>query len=193
MSQTSFLSEAEIKELGLKAWGRDVMISRFCRLYNPQRISLGNHVRVDDFCILSGNITIHDYVHISAYVGMFSGDCRIEIGENSAISSRIAIYAESDDYSGNSLVNPLIPDTYKTLQKGDVIINKNVIIGSGSTILPGVTVGEGVAVGAMSLINRPLAPWRIYAGIPAREIKDRSKRLLELEREWKKERDADRL
>lgn len=179
---TSFYSEEELEGLGLKSYGKNVLISRKCSLYGAGGISLGDHVRIDDFCILSGNITIHNYVHISAYTSMFSGDSKIEIGDYTAVSSRIAIYAESDDYSGESMVNPMVPDECRKLVAGDVSIGRHSIIGSGSTVLPGVTVGEGVSVGAMSLINKDLEPWTVNVGIPCRKIKDRSKKLLEYEK-----------
>jgi galactoside O-acetyltransferase len=47
----------------------------------------------------------------------------------------------------------------------------------------GKTLGEGTAVGAMSLIRRGLqcAPWTVYFGSPARKIANRSKAMLEME------------
>jgi acetyltransferase-like isoleucine patch superfamily enzyme len=65
-----------------------------------------------------------------------------------------------------------------------VTLGKHVIIGSGSVVLPGVDLGEGVAVGALSLITRPLEPWGICAGTPVRRIRDRSKALLNEERRY---------
>ncbi|MDD7402352.1 MAG: acyltransferase [Butyribacter sp.] len=182
MGTTSFYTEEELAQLGLKSYGKDVMISRKCSIYGAGNISLGNHVRIDDFCILSGNITIHDYVHISAYASMFAGESRIEIGDYVAISSRNAIYAESDDYSGESMVNPLVPEKCRKVQKGDVFIGKHVIIGTGGTVLPGVTVGEGASVGAMSLINKDIEPWTVNVGIPCKKVKERSRKLLEYEK-----------
>jgi galactoside O-acetyltransferase len=52
-------------------------------------------------------------------------------------------------------------------------------------ILPGVTIGEGASVGALTLVNRSLDPFTIYAGIPARRLRDRSKAFLELETQWR--------
>lgn len=60
-------------------------------------------------------------------------------------------------------------------------MEKHVIIGAGSVILPGVVLQEGVAVGAMSLVNKDCDEFTIYAGAPAKPIKKRSKNLLELE------------
>ena len=64
--------------------------------------------------------------------------------------------------------------------KGEpVSIGKHCIIGSGCTILPGVELGEGCSVGSMSLVNRSAEPWGVYVGIPARRVKERSRKLLE--------------
>ena len=176
---TSFYSEEELASLGLKTYGKQVLISRKCSIYGAGKISLGSHVRIDDFCILSGEIQIGDYVHISAYTSLFAGNAQIIIGSYTAISSRIAIYAESDDYSGESMVNPMVPEQCRKVESKDVIINDHVIIGSGSTVLPGAEVGEGASVGAMSLINKNIEPWSINVGIPCRKIKNRSRKLLE--------------
>ena len=181
---TSFYTEQELQELGLKEYGTNVLISRKCSIYGAAHISLGSNVRIDDFCILSGNITIGSYVHISAYASMFAGDSQIMIGDFVALSSRNVIYAESDDYSGESMVNPMVPEEYKKLQRGDVSVGRHSIIGTGSTILPGVTIGEGVAVGAMSLINKDLEEWTINVGIHCRRIKERARKPLEYEQEF---------
>lgn len=180
----SFYNEEELKQLGLGAAGHNVLISRKASIYGAENISIGNDVRVDDFCILSGNITIGNYVHIAAYSALYGGEKGIVIKDFSNVSSRVCIYAVSDDYSGESMTNPMIPDKYKNVIRKTVVINKHVIIGSGSTVLPGVTLGEGTSVGAMSLVNKSTEPWGIYVGIPAKFIKERSRNLLELEKEF---------
>jgi galactoside O-acetyltransferase len=65
-----------------------------------------------------------------------------------------------------------------------VILKKHVVIGTGSTILPGVILGEGVSVGAMSLVNKNLDDWCIYVGNPVKLLGRRQKnKLLEFEQE----------
>jgi acetyltransferase-like isoleucine patch superfamily enzyme len=66
-----------------------------------------------------------------------------------------------------------------------VHLGKHVIVGTGSTILPGVTIGEGAAIGAMSLVTKDIQPWKIAVGIPAKEIKERDRGLLQLEEHLK--------
>lgn len=177
----SFYSETELKQIGFKFVGENVKFSKKTSIYGAEFISIGSNVRVDDFCILSGSVIIGNYIHIAAYSALYGGDVGIEIGDFSNISSRVAIYAISDDYSGESLTNPMIPEQYKKIQKEKVIIEKHVIIGSGSTILPGVILKEGSAFGSMSLVKNSSEPWSINVGIPSRKIKNRNKQLLDKE------------
>ena len=182
MPQTSFFSEAELKELGLKRYGFNVKISRKASLYGADRIAIGSNVRIDDFCILSGCICIGNNVHIAAYTALYGAEEGIVISDFANISSRVCLYAVSDDYSGNSMTNPTVPDEFKQVFERRVFIGRHVIIGSGSTVLPGVSIAEGCAIGAMSLCKKSTESWGIYAGIPVKKIGNREKKLLELEK-----------
>lgn len=179
---TSFYSEQELKELGLAQIGKNVRISRKASIYGAENIWIESNVRIDDFCILSGNIRIGNYVHIAAYSALFGGKSGIEMKDFVSLSSRGVIYAESDDYSGAYLTNPTIPDQYRNVVGGKVVLEKHVIIGTGSSIMPALTIGEGTAVGSMSLVTKDLEEWGIYAGIPCRRIKERRKDLITLEK-----------
>ena len=178
----SFYSNEELKQMGFKKIGKNVLISRKASIYGASNMVIGNNVRIDDYCILSGKIEIGNYVHISAAVLMYGGDKGIFINDYSGISSRSAVYAISDDYSGNYMTNPMVPEEYRNVIGGPIFIEKHALIGSGCTIFPNLTIGEGAAVGSMSLINKSLEPYSIYVGIPAKKIKDRSKQVLEYEK-----------
>lgn len=183
-TKTSFYTEDELKELGLKRYGKNVKISRHAGIYGAENISVGDNVRVDDFCILSGHIEIGSYVHIAAYSALYGGDEGIFIGDFANLSSRISVYSVSDDYSGATLTNPMIPDSCKHVISESVHIGRHVIIGSTSVVLPGVTLAEGSSFGSFSFINRDAEPWSIYVGIPIRKLRDREKGLLELEQQF---------
>lgn len=180
----SFYTTTELETLGLKKYGQNVLISKKASIYGAGNISLGDNVRIDDFCILSGNIDIGNYVHIAAAALLFGGKSGIEMKDFSTISSRSAIYAVSDDYSGESMTNPTVKDEYKNVIDKHVNIGRYVVIGTNSTILPGVNIGDGVSIGACSLVIKNCSEWGIYVGIPAKCIKERSKNLLELERKF---------
>jgi galactoside O-acetyltransferase len=79
------------------------------------------------------------------------------------------------------MTNPTIPSEYTGVIHKDVYLGKHVIVGSGSVILPGVRLEEGVAIGALSLVTKSCKAFGIYAGNPAKFIKERKKDLLALE------------
>lgn len=183
---SSFYTTDELQTIGFNAIGKNVQISRKCSIYMPEKISIGNNVRIDDFCCLIGGkqgIKIGSNIHIALFC-LILGNAGVELKDFSGLSSRVSIYSANDDYSGDSLTNPTIPICYKKIFQGPVILNKHVAIGTNATILPNVTIGEGCAVGAYSLVNRDLADWGIFAGIPAKRIKERKKNLLLLEDEY---------
>lgn len=182
---TSFYSKEEIYDMGFKSCGENVLISRKASIYRVSNISIGENVRIDDFCILSGNITLGNYIHIGAYSALFGGAKGIEMMDFSGLSSRCVIYAETDDYQGDFLTNPTVSDAYRNVSGGKVTLHKHVIIGSGTCILPDVTLAEGVSVGAMSMVNQSLDEWGVYAGCPCKRIKERSKNLIALEQKFK--------
>lgn len=183
----AYLSQAELPAVGLRSCGTDVRISRSASLYHPERIELGDHVRIDDYAIISGSsvesgfVRIGSRIHISAYC-QIDGAGGVILDDFSGLSVRCTIFSESDDYSGESLTNPTVPMQLRGVEKGLVHLGRHVIIGAGTVILPGTTIGDGSAVGAMSLARGALEPGFIYVGVPARRIKARSARLFELEK-----------
>lgn len=184
---SSFYDEKELEQLGFKKIGKGVKISRKSSIYGAHKISIGDNVRIDDFCILSGNIELGSHIHIAAYTSLFAGDAGIVMKDFSCLSSRCAVYAISDDYSGASLTNPMIPDKYRNVEEKPVVLERHVLVGTGSTILPGVKLGEGASVGSMSLVNKSLDEWGIYVGTPCRKLRDRKKDLLQLEKSFLEE------
>ena len=174
----SFYSREELAGLGLKSYGENVLISRFARVYSPGTIEIGSHVRIDDFCILSGKIILGSYIHISAYSALY-GKYGIMMENYSGLSPRCTLFSASDDFSGDYLIGPMVDQKSTNVTGGQITIGKYSQLGSGCTVMPGVTVNEGVAVGAMSLVLHDLGSWKIFKGVPAVYYKDRSKKLLE--------------
>lgn len=177
------LSRKQIEEMGFSHVGENVRLSDKASYYNCKNIVIGDHVRIDDFCVLSagvGGIEIGSYIHIAVYSSLI-GAGKIELRDFSNISSKVSIYSSNDDYSGTSMTNPMVPDEYTNVSHADVIIGRHVIVGSGSVVLPGVTLDTGVAVGALSLVTRSCEEFGIYSGVPAKRIKERKRDLLELE------------
>lgn len=181
---SNFLTEKELMNLGLKEYGEDVLIGRHVVLYHPDALIIGNHVRIDDFTIISGRIKLENYIHIAQFCGLYGGDKGIYMEDFSGLSSKCSVYAVSDDYSGNSMTNPMVPAKYKPGNiSAEVRIQKHAVIGCNSVVLPGVIVKEGTSVGSMSLCTKTTESWSVYAGIPARKIRARKRDILDLEKQ----------
>jgi galactoside O-acetyltransferase len=181
-----FLSRAKLDKMGFKHLGRDVMISDKASFHGLHAIGIGDHSRIDDFCVLSagvGGIDIGRNVHIAVYSSLI-GAGRISLGDFANISSRVSIYSSNDDYSGAFMTNPTVPARFTNVHRADVLVGRHAIVGSGCVVLPGLTIAEGASIGALSLVNRDCAAFMIYAGIPAKPIGERRRDLLEREQQY---------
>jgi acetyltransferase-like isoleucine patch superfamily enzyme len=182
----AFLDEHDLSDAGFRAIGRNVRIDKSCSIIGPENIEIGNNVRIDGFCSIaaagSGVLTIGSHIHIAAYVLLSAGG-GIRLADFCGLSHGVRVYSRTDDFGGDVLTGPTIPAKYTGVVSGMVTVGRHVVVGSGSVILPRVDVGEGSAVGALSLVARSLDPWGIYVGCPARKVRDRSRRLLDLEAE----------
>lgn len=179
---TSFLAPEEVEAIGLVAHAT-ALVSRKASFYGASRIRIGAHSRIDDFCVLSageGGIEIGQHVHIGV-ASTLIGSGAITMADFSTLSGRVSVYSSSDDYSGAHMTNPTVPAAFKAVDERAVKIGRHVIVGAGSVILPGSTLAEGVAVGALSLVSKDVPAWTIVAGQPARPLRARSKDLLQYE------------
>ena len=182
-----YLSREEVLALGFASVGEDVQISDKVCFYGAAKMRIGSHVRIDDFCILIGSVTLGNYIHIANYTAIHASAGSFTMGSYSTLSSRVAVYAASDDYSGEYMTNSVVPSQYTHIISSDIVIGEHVVVGSGSTLLPGAVLPDGVALGAMSLVKTSLSPWCIYAGIPAKKIRDRAQNCLELSKQLQNE------
>lgn len=181
-----YLTEDQIHAMRFRFVGAGVKISTRCAIYDAEKISIGDGSRIDDFCILSGEIAIGGHCHVTPQCLLAGGRPGIELADFCTLAYGVKIFAQSDDYSGESLTNSTVPREFKRETFAAVRLHRHVIVGANSCILPGVTVGEGCSVGAMSLLTRSTEPWGIYYGVPATRRRDRSRNLLRLEAELTK-------
>ncbi|WP_281613894.1 hypothetical protein [Flammeovirga sp. SubArs3] len=173
----SFLTRKQLKGLGLKSYGENVQISDKVSIYSPETISIGNNVRIDDFCILSGKITLGNYIHISAYSALY-GKMGIVMEDFTGLSPRCTVFSASDDFSGLYLISPMVPLEYSNVTGGLVTFKRFSHAGANTVILPCVTLNEGAVTGALSLVNKDLQAWGIHVGIPATYLKVRKNDLI---------------
>lgn len=186
MLTSTYLTEDDLRDFGFKSLGKNVRISSDARIYGQKNISIGNNVRIDDFSTLvavSGYINLEDYVSIMRGCHL-SGVFGIEMKAFSHLAGNCLVYSASDDYSGTGITTATVPAEYQRYVGGRIEIGRHVIIGASSILLGAANVGEGCALGAMSLVHGDLDPWGIYSGIPVRRRKERQRDLLNMERRF---------
>ena len=179
----AFLSNDEISKIGFKYVGKGVKISDKANFYGIELIEIHDNSRIDDFSILSAGsegIFIGRHVHIACYASLI-GKERIEVQDFCGISSRVSIYSSNDDYSGDWLTGPTVPEKYTNVRHGKVLLEKHVIIGVGSCILPDVTIHADSAVGAFSLVTKNIKSGIIVTGVPAVKLRSRKDTIFKLE------------
>lgn len=174
---------AELRTFGFRSVGDNVKVAKDCSIIGLHNIELGDHVRIDSYTSIvavSGFVKVGRYVHIGggSYIGGAGG---VTMEDFVGLSGGVSLYSASDDYTGRALTNPTVPAAYTAVKRAPIVLGRHVIIGSGSIVLPGCAIGEGSAVGALSMVNKNLDPWGIYSGAPCKRLAARKHDLLEKE------------
>ena len=169
--------------------GKDVRVWPLAKIIGPETISLGDAVIIDDFVLIMGGrrSAIGSFIHIASFTSITGGG-EFLMEDFATLSSGIRVFTGTDDFSGNYMANSAVPYPYRQPTRSFVTMKKHSIVGANSVILPGVTLGEGAAIGANSLVLKDCEPWTIYVGSPARPLKPRRRdRIVEFEAQLRRE------
>lgn len=180
----AFFNKEQLERMGFKSLGSNVRISDKASIYNTDQIEIGDNSRIDDFCVISGKVSIGRNVHIAVFCNVAGGEKGITFDDFSGLAYGCHVFTQSDDYSGRTLTNPTVPDKYKREIKKAIVIGKHSIVGTNSLIFPGVVLAEGTSVGGLSMVTKSTEEWSVYFGNPAKCIKARRRDLLKLEEEY---------
>ena len=181
----------------LKLMGENVRIGAGVKIVNPQYISLGNNVTIGDGCTLiargPGGIVLDDYVSLqdrvyldteraeegyitvgrSSYIGTGTtlfGHVGLEIGDHVLMAQNITLTPYSHIFED--------PDTNIIKQGGHtakVTIGRDVYIGMGVNVMYSGSIGAGSVIGAGSTVVKPIPPYSVAVGSPAKVIRERKK------------------
>lgn len=178
---SAYLSNSDLERMGFQGVGSNVKIHPLCVIPNPDTIRIGSNVRIDAFAVLSAkHIQIGAYTHIASGVTMV-GQAAIVIGNFCGISHGARIFSSTDDLGAGVLTNPLVPDGFGAVYSSRVHIESHAIVGASSVVMPGVHIGKGSILGAMSYLKKNIPEFEIWGGVPAKSIKPRSRELEKLE------------
>mgnify|MGYP003624241030 CR=1 FL=1 len=157
----------------LKTVGDDVRISDLAIITRPELVSIGSHIAIDMWTYISTELELGDYIHIAPSVSIIGGaSALLKMGNFTNIGSGGRVVCATDDFS-QGLISPVVPIKYRTVISKPVVFEDFATLGVNCTVLPGVTLAEGTIVGANSVVTRDTLPWMIYAGCPAKPIKNR--------------------
>lgn len=148
---------AEIPSFRLRHWYyRNILHYKIGR---DSSVHMGTFVTGDHITI-GDNVVINRRCYLDGRIG-------IEIKNNVSISPEVYIVSMEHD-----------PNSPVFATRGEkVVIEDNVWIGTRAIIAPGVIIGEGAVIGAGAVVTKSISPYRIAVGVPAREIKDRSRNI----------------
>lgn len=101
---------------------------------------------------------------------------KLKIGAYCSIAPEVNFLLDGEHYYNGISTYPFkkkILNEKETLSKGNIIIEDDVWIGFGATILSGVHIGQGAIIGAKTLVTKDIPPYAIVGGVPAKIIKYR--------------------
>lgn len=177
-----------------KSMGKNVKIGVGVKIVNPQYISIGSDVLIDDHATLiargEGGITIGSHIHINdnAYLDTECKDGYINISNNVYIGTGTTLFGHSGMEIGdhcllaqNITITPYShsfedPDEYIINQGGHtrkITIGRDSYLGMNVTVLYSADIGEGSVVGSGAVVVKPLPPYSVAVGNPARIIRSR--------------------
>jgi galactoside O-acetyltransferase len=183
-----YFSDKELAELGFGSLGKNVRISKTSTIYNRGNVFIGDNVRIDNFCTLAisgdAKLEIGNHVQISAYA-FINGMADVILMDYVTLAPAVRLFSTTDDYSGKTMTNATLPAEYLGSFSDRVVLEKHVIIGVASSIMPGVVLKEGTAVAGHSFVNQNSEAFTLIGGVPAKYIKPRERELLALEERLK--------
>jgi len=154
--------------------GKNVTIYHPVVLASPENIFIGDGVIISEFVHIIGGIGtyIHEYTHIAPLCSIAGGGITM-IGKSVGIAAGVRIVSGMDAFDGVGLIGPCVPKEYRSVYRGETIIEDFSLICSNAVICQDVTIGEGAVVGANSVVMNDIPPWTVAVGSPAKVVRDR--------------------
>ena len=142
---------------------------------------LSKFEKVGSECTLDGpgdfsysNISLGNNVSIGVHSTFLSSDAKIIVGNKVMFGPNVVLISGNHrtDLIGKYMIDVKIEDKLPENDQ-DIIIEDDVWIGANSLILKGVKISTGCVIAAGSVVTKSTEPYCIYAGVPAKKIKDR--------------------
>lgn len=187
MLNSQFLTAKQLSKIKFKNIGKNVLIDRNVIIPNPERITIGNNVRIDTNCILSASknseIILKNNIHIAPFCLLYSAsEYKILFENHSGLAAGCKLYGRTENYGGEFLMNPTHSENDVDIIRNNIILKKYATLGCDTILFPGSVIPEGTVIGSKSLYTgkNKLEKWAIYAGSPIKLIKYRKNDCIKL-------------
>ena len=160
-----------MRNLLAKLFGRKYFIHKTVTIWNKKNLILKNNAQIYEYVIIrarENDVIVGQNTQIGPFCVILVGD-GVEIGDNVLIGPHCVFAAGQHNYK--QLEQPMIEAG--GISKGKIRVGNDVWIGANTTIIDGVTVGDGAVIGANSFVNKDVESFGIYAGAPAKKIANR--------------------
>lgn len=160
----------------LNAWQRDRKAPRMLRGYRDATGQWRPWVRMSDTAVIqcAERVILEDRCFIWHY-SILDGTEGLEIGEGCHIGAWVGIFTHSSHLAlriyGRHYLD-VTQDKRVGFRTAPVVVGRYVAIGASSLIMPGVTIGDGAAIMAGSIVQSNVAPFALVGGNPARVLGD---------------------
>jgi len=152
--------------------GHNVVFESGVLVFHPENIEIGDNVYVGHHSILKGYYRNKMLIGAGTWIGQqcfFHSAGGLNIGCNVGIGPGVKIITS---YHSEEAID--IPILHSSIEFSPVVIGDNCDVGVGAIILPGVTIGVGVQIGAGAVVTHSIADYAVVAGVPARVLRYRS-------------------
>lgn len=154
-----------------KSMGKGVVIEPGARIFLARFIEIGDNVYIGHDSIIKGYFDNRFAIGTGTWIApqcFLYASAGIEIGRHVGIGPKVVIVTSQHDIGDRSL-----PILHASLKHAPVVIGDGADIGCSTVILPGVTIGAGAQIGAGSVVTKDVPGYSVYAGAPARVIRER--------------------
>jgi len=151
-----------------RSLGHNVVFEPHVLVFHPENIEIGDNVYIGHYAILKGYYKNRMIIGSGSWIGQqsfFHSAGGLTVGKNVGIGPGVKIITSF--HTDEGVEKPIL---HTLIEFAPVIIEDNADIGAGTVILPGVTIGQGVQVGAGAVVSRDLPPYAVAVGVPAKII-----------------------
>jgi acetyltransferase-like isoleucine patch superfamily enzyme len=155
----------------LKHLGERVVIEPGVLIFHPENVSIGDDVYVGHGAMLKGYYKNEMVIGRGTWIGQgcfFHSAGGIRIGANVGVGPQVKIFTSWHIEEGRGK-----PILHSKIEFAPVMVEDDVDLGIGTTVMPGVTIGRGAQIGAGAVITRDVPAYEVWIGVPARKLRDR--------------------